>query len=356
MPVVLIDGVDVCDELVEVTWGLGGTSRTDPVTGNVASIVLRGRYPAANGDPVVIQTPAGHALFTGNVDGVTETVEIAAASNQTRVSAGDYLAQQSRMPATPTLERPVEKLPDRLDALWGTVFQKWPGLTGSARWPNLKDFTVPDTFADAPMGLDLIRDALTASLAFAYQKGDGGLVYGTWEAPPSGLGPVPDVVLDAGPDCGSRATVEHDSIRGLINHWTAGTSTDIARPSSIYTYGEQTYAVPDDVLADPTGGTFPVGPVIADAMQHPATQLEIEVPITSNAQSVHRAQPFDLAGFDGELYSIVGIQHEATLSGWRVRVALDRNPWAVRNVPAPPAPFQLDYSRLDDDAYALGPV
>lgn len=353
---VLIGGVDLCDKLVEVSWGLGGANRTDPVTGNVASILLTGSHSFPLGVDFQVLHPAGQALFTGWVDGVTIERNIAAVADQTRVSAGDSLAQVSRIPMPPSFEAPVEKLPARLDSLWVTIAQKWPGLVASARWPSLAGFTIDPALGEVPVTqLNTIRDALLASLAFAYQRGDGALVYGPWEAP-TGLAGTADWLLDAGVNCGSHAELVRDSLDGIINHWTAGTDVNIYQTASVNVYGEQSYNVPDGVLADATGASFPITTAIADAMDDPADLASVDVTIADATVTVARAEPMDLASFDGVLYAITGIRQQAAFGGWTASIALDRNPWAVRGGTVGVGAFTLDLSPLSNAAHVLGPI
>lgn len=339
VPMVRINGVDVCDAVYGMSWSTGRRQWAEQLTGQTCSLRLRGIFGASQGQTVTVAVPAaagGEPLWSGVIDQVTEGYDPVEDRDETMIIAMDTASQLARLHLEPATILPAVQLPARLDDLsafeWITIRAGYAGVP-SARWLQLKKKTqAADKLRDRTY-LELINDALAASLAFGYTARDGAIVYAPWEAP-SGLASSPSIDLEDGADCASRVTLDRNSVDGIVNRWTVASGDDfdvLSRPS-IEAYGERAYGVPSDTLNfDPD---FPFGPPdflgMLAAMAEPLRAAEVDVAVTDWSQLVITAEPLDFATWDGRLYSILGIRHEVTLgAGWRVVLTLDRNPWEI---------------------------
>ncbi len=340
-PVVLIAGVDVCDELYSITWSSGRRTWAEGFTGATCSLRLRGIYAAQQGQEVTIAVPkasGGQPLWSGVIDQVFETHELDSARSETSITAMDTASQLARQHINPPQILPSVTLPGRLGDLRGSPpvtfryrYSSAPVLGG--RWLQLKKKTQADDKIRERTYLELISDALTASLAIGYVARDGAIAYAPWEAPPA-LASTPRIDLDSGLDCASRVELDRNSVEGIVNRWTGGggSTFDVPRNSSIETYGERTYAIPGETLVQDTDFPFAITrwDGLVTAMGNPRAAATAEIPVVDWAQLVITAQPLDLATYAGQLYAVVGVRHTITLGDvWRVELELDRNPWEI---------------------------
>ncbi len=346
-PLVLVNGVDVCDDVYSVSWGSGSDHWTDTLTGQTATLQLRGRYAVTQGQSVTITAPTDPTapLFVGIVDQVTDNLALLDAGDTTSVVAMDYASLLARQHLAWSTILPRARLAGRLGDLVpsgsGVSYRaKWSGIA-SVRYPELqKKVSSAGASLRERTFLDMVNEALNASMAFAYTARDGAIVYGAWDGPSQG-GSVPTspvLNLDTGLDCGSSADVDRTSMDGIVNRWTYGDgdSIDVRQGSSIQAYGERQYSTPAGTLYDFTFWPITTTTTLVQALDDPATSPTVEVPIVDATQKSITVEPMDLARFEGVLYAILGVRHEAGYSQpWKVTLTLDRNPWAVYGATPP---------------------
>lgn len=343
LPLVLIGGVDVCDDLVSVDWGTGATHWADGITGQTASVVLRGQYAGLQGQPVAISAPTSPTkrLWVGLVDQVTQDVGLTEPAYTTTVIAMDnasFLARQHLEWATIL---PRKRLAGRLDDLRPSsrisYRAKWSGIN-TLRYPELRKMNAPGDKLRGRSYMDMVNEALQASITYAYTARDGAIVYGPLDAPGwSGTVPTTGVIqLSSGIDCAAHVDKDVANLEGIINRWTYGDGDgiDIRQGSSMEAYGEHAYTTPAGVLVDYT--FWPIWQPLIAAMDDPAASIEVEVPVTDLAQLAITIEPLDLARLDGVLYAVMGVRHSASFRGdWRTTLTLDRNPWATYGATPP---------------------
>jgi PKD domain len=337
LPIVMIDGVDVCDLLYSATWSLGRTSWTDAFAGQTCSIRLRGLQSFTRGQAITITAPAAvgaEPLWVGIVDQVTEVNEIEDGRDDTLVTGTDRASRLGRRHLHGSTILPQATLPARLDALrtgpWQFRYRYAGHPVDGTRWPTLLKRPVTDERLRERTFLDMIAETLTASIAFAYVAPNGDIVYGPWEAP-AGVPSTPSINLNVMPDCASRVTLDRDSLEGIVNRWSEGSTSlwDFENTPSIESYGEHAWTVADDVLL--IDGSLPHTTGMRAAMADPLRAATVEVPIIDWAQKTITAEPMDFATWNTRLYSIMGVRHEVNYLGarWTATLALDRNPWEI---------------------------
>jgi PKD domain len=340
LPMIRINGEDVCADVYSVTWTLGRTSWWAGFGGETCSIRLRGIYPASQGMSVTIAVPnaaGGTPLWVGVVDQVTEVTEPVDARDETMVVAMDMASQLGRQHLDYGMILGQTDLPGRLADLraFSSVHfrYRYGSPVAGGRWLQLKKKTqAADKLRDRTW-LDMVNDALLASLAFGYNARDGAIAYAPVEAPP-GLPSTPAINLNAGLDCASRVTLDRNALDGMIDRWTVGSGEDfdvINRPA-VEHFGERAYSVPADTLQadDLFQGATGKFDGIFTALANPARAATVEVLVTDWEQKCVSVSPLDFATWNGKLYSVVGVSHDIALGQpWRVTLNLDRNPWEI---------------------------
>jgi hypothetical protein len=341
LPLISIGGVDVCDDVHNASWMRGSTYWSDGLQGGSCTLQLRGRLELAMGDPILISLngpDGGHPLWNGYVDQVRYHVDPIDARDTTQVIGVDVAAYLGRWHTAYGTALAQHALPARLNALTPATRvryrAKW-GAVPAARWPQLKPKAYKADQLRYVTYLDLIRDACSASIVFAYVAPDGDIVHGPWDAP-SGVSSSPYVDLDAALDCPSDVELDPRSIPGMINRWIVGDGSLVDRSwqGSIETYGERSYQVNAGVLVTDTD--FPLTQGFLEAMKTPKRTPEAEVPIVDTDQHALWAEPLDLARWEGRLYAIMGVRHQVDYrQGWTVTLSLDRDPWSTHGAAIP---------------------
>ena len=346
-PAIYVNGDDICDRVYAANWQVGRDRWPDETNGSAVTLSIRGRMPdVVMGAPVVIALPPGAPdgtppLFTGEVDSITESIDPIESSTVTTIIAKDVMAFLSTTHILPGSAFAETTLPTRLTALAprGTVVYrpKWIGVPG-ARWPTLRSLAMgADKLRDLSY-LQLVRNALRASLATAYVAPDGVVVYAPLD-PPAAITPPTLDLDDTGVDCPSHDDVERATAEGIVNRWTAGSGSppavDLIQRQSIEAYGESQWVAGDALKTD---STFPVTDPIVEQMREPFPAHKVTIPIRSWAARSYLAQPLDIASRDGVLYGILGVRHTIGVDDWTVDLTLDRDPWTMTGGTAPTPP------------------
>lgn len=332
LPIVTIEGVQYC-EIFSASWHRGSTFWIDGLVGNTGTFNLRGRVPISKGARINVALPdaeGGKPLWRGYVDMVHYSLHPISAEDQTQLTAYDVAAHLGRRHIHKGRNLPEHALPARLNDLIphrGIHYRnKYGSMTAPDRWPRLRRKAFKRDHLRQKTYLDMVRDACTASIAFAYCAEDGTITYGTWDAPDA-LALSIRVDLDGTLDCPSAIETDRRAEGGVINRWTVADGDVIDRDArqSIDKYGEQQYMVPDGVLT--ADSEFPIGIGFVDHMKHPHSAPVVTIPIRDRTQHALFADPMDIARWETRLYAIMGVAHDVTLSTYTVTLELDRNPW-----------------------------
>lgn len=343
---VAIDGT-LRGEASAARFRLGRSGWFDVLGPNSASIDLVGFVDVPPNSEVVVSCGAG-VLWKGYVDGQSTTYSVHDAADRTTINATDIVGRLGKSVKAPgkvyssgdLIARwfPVGLYGDLVAVAEQYLADFAPGLgitvelgTSTGSLPSLTDwyFNAP---GDTPKKtlLELLNKAEESSNAMMTMQPDGTLLI--VPRAPSGLSSVSMVDVSPGDSTWVRG---RDTV---INRWLLeqpayddNTVLDTTDDTSRTAYGEQSYEVQDYLCTSAShfGSSF------RSALASPRWKATYTKPIADLSDPWLLLAPLSWVKDGSDIFQVMSVEHDVTLSGWQVTLELDASQDALNGASEP---------------------
>lgn len=350
---VAIDGT-LRGEASGARFRMGRGGWFEPLSPNQASIDLVGDFNILPNSEVVLTCGAG-ALWKGYVDGQSSTYRVGDAI-RTTINATDIVGRLggsikaqgkvytgggtivARWFNVGSIKDPLGTYGDLVDVAEGYLAEYAPDLgidvvlgTSTGTLPTLTDW-----FFDAPGPLpkktllELLNQAELSSNAMMAMQPDGSLL--VVPRAPSGLASVSMTDVSPGNSTWRRG---RDTV---INRWLLeqpayddNTVLDTTDTASFEAYGEQSFEVQDYLCT--TAAHF--GSSFRTALASPRWLATYDKTISSLSDPWLLIAPLSWVYDGSDIFQVMSVEHEVTLSEWRVTLELDASQDALNGATEP---------------------